>query len=170
MKNMFRVLAAGIVFVAVPMISFAADAPAADGWQNDCSSIKDWYDNKADSGFHAKVEQAEPSVIKVTQEGGENWGKVAYVVKGVDLEKTPVLEIKVNKVDMNSAFKVGVAPLDWSDMFVVVQRSSADGVQKGDIKAATGWSGVKDFNIVLVVEGQGKASWFDNIRITAKQQ
>jgi hypothetical protein len=146
----------------------AADE-SVDGWQNDCSSIKDWYDNKADAGFHAKMEQAEPSVVKVTQDGGETWGKVAYVVKEVDLEKTPILEVKINKVDSNSAFKIGVAPLDWSDTYVVVQRSSADGIHKGDIKAATGWTGKKDFNIVLIIEGAGKATWFDNIRITAKK-
>ena len=65
---------------------------------------------------------------------------------------------------------VAVASPNWSEFFEVIQRTSADGVHKGDIKAASGWSGVKDFNVVLVVEGAGKASWFDNIKITAKSQ
>ena len=148
-------------------VSFAEDA--AVGWQHDCSSIKDWYDNQMEPGFHAKVEQAEPSVIKVIQTGGDTWGKVAYVVKGVDLDKTPILEVKVNKVDVGSAYKVAVASLNWSEFYEVIPRSSADGVQKGDIKTASGWSGVKDFNVVLVIEGTGKAAWFDNIKIAAKQ-
>jgi hypothetical protein len=152
--------------VGVMSALMAADE-VPDGWHNDCSTTKDWYDSKSDPGFHAKVEQAEPSVIKVAQEGGDTWGKVAYVIKEVDLDKTPVLEVKVNKVDSGSAFKVAVAPLDWSNLYVVVPRSSADGIQKGDIKAATGWTGLKDFNVVLIVEGPGKAAWFDNIRVTS---
>jgi len=135
------------------------------GWETDCSSIKDWYDNKTDATYGAKIEQAEPSVFKVTQDGKDTWGKVAFVVKDVDISKTPILEVKVNKVDQDSAFKVAVAPLDWSDTFVIIPRSSADGIQKGDIKAATNWSGKKSFNVVLIVEGKGKATWFDNIRI-----
>jgi len=161
-KTLFQLLIAGLAVVA----HAGDEAPA--GWQHDCSSIKDWYDNKSDAGFHAKVEQAEPSVIKVAQEGADTWGKVAYVVKGVDLDKTPTLEVKVNKVDLNSAFKVAVSSLNWSEFYEVIPRSSADGLQKGDIKAASGWNGVKDFNVVIIVEGQGKASWFDNIKIAAK--
>jgi hypothetical protein len=38
----------------------------------------------------------------------------------------------------------------------------------GDIKAATGWSGKKSFNIVVVIEGQGKATYFDQIKIASK--
>ena len=155
------------LWIAGAAMSFAEE-PAA-GWQHDCSSVKDWYDNKVDTGFHAKVDQAEPSVIKITQEGGDTWGKVAYVVKGVDLDKTPILEAKVNKVDTGSAFKVAVASLNWSEFYEIIPRSSADGVQKGDIKTASGWSGVKDFNVVVIIEGPGKAVWFDNLKIAPKQ-
>ena len=56
--------------------------------------------------FHSKVDQFEPSVLRVTQEGAEGWGKAAYIVQDVALDKTPILQTKVNKVDLNSAFKV----------------------------------------------------------------
>lgn len=166
-KTLFQILMAGCSLIAGSITTFGAD-DALVGWQHDCSSIKDWYDNKTDASFHAKVDQAEPSVIKVTQEGGDTWGKVAYVVKGVDLDKTPMLEVKLTKVDVGSAFKVAVTSSNWSDFFEVIPRSSADGVHRGDIRAASGWSGAKDFNVVLIVEGAGKAAWFDNVRITAK--
>lgn len=138
------------------------------GWMSDCSSIKDWYDNKTDQGYRTKVDQFEPSVMRISQEGADTWGKAAFVVQDVDLDKTPMLQTKVNKVDLNSAFKVCVASLDWSEFYEVVPRSSADGVHMGDIKAATGWSGKKSFNIVVVIEGQGKASYFDQIKIASK--
>jgi hypothetical protein len=147
-------------------------AQAADetvGWQHDCSSIKDWYGSADDPSFGATIEQVEPSVFKVTQDGKEKWGKVAFVVKDVDLDKTPYIEVKVNKVDKDSAFQVAVAPLDWKDVNIVVQRSSADGVHKGDLKTATGWSGKRSFNLVLIVEGKGKSAWIDNIKITSNK-
>jgi hypothetical protein len=138
------------------------------GWMSDCSSIKDWYDDKSDKNFNAKVEQFEPSVLKVTQAGADSWGKVAYVVQDVDLEKTSLIQTKVNKVDLNSAFSIAVATLDWSEFYVVVPRSSSDGVHMGDIKAATGWTGKKSFNLVVIVEGKDKASYFDQIKIASK--
>lgn len=139
------------------------------GWQHDCSSIKDWYSTQDDPSFGAKIEQVEPSVFKVTHDGKDTWGKVAFVVKDVDIDQTPNLEVKVNKVDTGSAFKVAVAPLDWADLYVVVPRSSADGVHKGDLKAATGWTGKRSFNVVLIVEGKGKSVFFDNIKVTSKK-
>ena len=49
--------------------------------------------------MNAKVDQFEPSVIRVTQDGNDTWGKVAYVVENIDLEATPIIEVKANKVD-----------------------------------------------------------------------
>ncbi|MBV9463927.1 MAG: hypothetical protein JO317_06825 [Verrucomicrobiae bacterium] len=154
---------------AAPNSNSYAQAGDLVGWTTDCSSTKDWYDTKIDPSFQAKIEQAEKDAFKVTQDGAQNWGKVAFVIKDVDLEKTPMIQVKTTKVDQDSAFKVAVAPLDWSDLFVVIDRSSADGVHVGDIKAATGWSGKKDFNLVLIVEGKGKATWFDDIKIVSRK-
>ena len=166
MNKWFNIAMAGC-FMAVASAAMAADEVIA--WEHNCSSIKDWYTNAQEPNFHAKIEQFEPSVIKVTQEGDDTWGKVAFVVKDVDVDQCPILEVKINKVDKDSAFKVAVAPLDWSDTFVVIPRSSADGLHKGSIKDATGWTGKKTFNVVLIVEGKGKASFFDHIKITSKK-
>jgi hypothetical protein len=155
---------AGLVLLGASIVVQAEDV----GWMSDCSSAKDWYDDKANQSFHTKVDQFEPSVLRVTQQGADTWGKAAFVVQDIDLDKTPILQTKVNKVDINSAFKVCVASLDWSEIYEVVPRSSADGIHMGDIKTATGWSGKKSFNIVVVIEGQGKASYFDQIKIASK--
>ena len=162
----FQIITTGCFLFASSAL-IAADENIA--WEHNCSSIKDWYSNAQEPNFHAKIEQFEPSVFKVTQEGDDTWGKVAFVVKDVDLDQSPNIEVKINKVDKDSAFKVAVAPIDWSDTFVVIPRSSADGVHKGNIKDATGWTGKKTFNVVLIIEGKGKAAYFDHIKITSKK-
>lgn len=139
------------------------------GWENDCSSIDGWYTRIDNPTYGANVEQYEKSVMQVHQMGSETWGKVAFVVKDVDIDATPYLQIKVNKVDKDSAFKVGVAPLDWSVFYLVVPQSSADGIHFGDLKTVTGWTGKKDFNVVLIVEGKGKAFYVDHLKISSEK-
>ncbi len=139
------------------------------GWHSDCSSTQGWYSNVQDPGFMATIEQAEPGVIKVTQNGKDTWGKVAFVVKDVDLDQTPFFEAMINKVDEGSAFKIGVAPLDWSQIYIVVPPSSADGIAKGEIKTATGWTGKKSFVVVIIVEGKGKSVWVKDLKISSSK-
>jgi hypothetical protein len=153
------------LLLAAPRLTPGADI----AWECDFTTTQGWYDNKTSASYMAKVDQYEPSVMRVTQEGGESWGKVAFVVKDVDLDKASKLEALVNKVDLDSAFQIAVASLDWSEFYVVVQRTSADGVHMGDIQAATGWTGKKDFNIVLIVEGKSKAAYFNNLKIAPKE-
>ena len=153
--------------------SQASDAVVA--WETDCTSLAGWHDKTETEGMNAKVDQFEPSVIRVTQDGNDTWGKVAYVVENIDLEATPILEVKVNKVDKNSAFTISVAPGDWSEMIDVIKRSSADGIHKGDIRKAVRvaknkdtWKGAVSFNVVVVIEGKGKATYFDWFKIRAE--
>ncbi|HBA83407.1 MAG TPA: hypothetical protein DCZ95_04860 [Verrucomicrobia bacterium] len=160
---------------------FAAQAvepeAAADcAWHNDCSSIQGWRSNPEDPGMCAKVEQVEPSVIKVTQDGNSTWGKAAYFISGIDLEKNPMLYLKATKVDLNSAFTVQVASSDWSDCITVVSRTSADGLHDGNIRKAVrvsktpdAWKGEASFWLVIVIEGKGKGTFIDDICIRAKK-
>ena len=157
------------IWFCVVCLSAALRLQAAEiAWQTDFETLSGWYDNKTNSGFMAKIDQPESSVLRVTQQGQDSWGKVAVVVENVDLNKTAILQTKVNKVDENSAIKVCVASLDWSEFYEVIPRTSADGVHTGDIKKATGWNGTKSFNVVLVVEGKEKAAWFKHIQIGSK--
>ena len=175
---MMRILVSTVVFALGVVASSAQletpNSSAVVAWEMDCSSLSGWHDATETPGMNAKVDQFEPSVIRVTQEGNDTWGKVAYVVENVDLSATPILEIKVNKVDQNSAFTVSVAPSDWSEMIDVIKRSSADGIHKGDIRKAVRaskepgkWKGPISFNVVIVIEGKGKASYFDWLKIRA---
>ena len=159
----------------------AAPAEAAAGpevaWEDDCSSIAGWHYDNDSKGMNCVVEQFEPSTIKIKQQGNDTWGKAAYVIHNIDIEKTPIVEVKVNKVDKGSAYTIAVTPTDWSEMITVIPRSSADGTFKGNIEKAVKKAKNRDawennpvsFNLVVIIEGKGKASYFDNFRIRAEK-
>jgi hypothetical protein len=153
------------MYCLVANSSFGKAGEQEAAWKNDCSTLEGWSSNLEDKSFQARVEQSEPSVIKVAQDGKDGWGKAAILVKHIDLDSAARLEVKVNKVDKDSAYQIAVASTDWSEFFVVVPRSSADGIKTADIKSATGWSGTRDFNVVVIVEGKNKASYFDELKI-----
>ena len=181
---MSRVLMSVVALTLAVLTSTAQEgaqleSPNSDAivaWETDCTSISGWHDRTETAGMNAKVDQFEPSVIRVTQDGNDTWGKVAYVVENIDLEATPVIEVKANKVEKGSAFSIAVASRDWSEMITVIKRTSADGIHKGDIKKAVrlakkpgDWKGPISFNIVVVIEGKGKASYFDWFKIRAEK-
>ena len=152
-------------------------ATALVAWETDCTSISGWHDKSETPGMNAKVDQFEPSVIRVTQDGNDTWGKVAYVVENIDLEAAPILEVKATKVEKGSAFSVAVASRDWSEMITVIKRTSADGIHEGNIRKAVklakkpgDWKGPISFNVVVVIEGKGKAAYFDFFKIRAEGQ
>ena len=159
----------------------AAPAEAAAGpevaWEEDCSTIAGWHFDNDSKGMNSTVEQFEPSVIKIKQQGNDTWGKAAYVIQNIDLEQFPIVEVKVNMVDKGSAYTVAVAPMDWSEMITVIPRSSADGTFKGNIEKAVKkakkrdpWeNGPVSFNLVVIIEGKGKAACFDNFKIRAEK-
>ena len=181
---MIRVLTSMVVLTLAVLTSTAQEgtqlespnSSAVVAWETDCTSIAGWHDATETPGMNAKVDQFEESVIRVTQDGNDTWGKVAYVVEDIDLDATPIVEVKVNKVDKNSAFTICVAPSDWSEMIDVIKRSSADGIHKGDIEKAVktskkpaSWKGPISFNLIIVIEGKKKASYFDWLKIRADE-
>jgi hypothetical protein len=151
-------------------------APSNCAWQSDCSSIQGWRSNAEDPGMCAKVEQAEPSVIKISQSGDGTWGKAAVLVSGVDLEQNPMLYLHATKVEQNSAFTVQVAPADWSEFITVVPRNSAHGLHDENIRKAVkasknpdAWKGMSSFWLVVVIEGKDKATFIDHLCIGPKK-
>lgn len=177
----------GLAVAAVLMVESAAAAPKAAGgddaeaakvaWENDFSSTEGWQDASVDPGMNAYIrKESGKGTCMVTQDGADTWGKVAFLVEDVSLEETPILEAAVTQVGKGSAFKVGISPLDWSEFIEVLKRSSADGTHKGDIEKAVKRAGRKDllegpasFYVVIVVEGKGKSSYFDHMRIVSEK-
>jgi hypothetical protein len=160
---------------AVALLGMNASAELV-GWETNCEGIDGWYSNKTDPGMHSEVAQEETGVIKILQAGDDSWGKAAIVAEKIDVEKTPILEVRVNKVDKDAGFSVKIAPKDWSELITVIERSSADGIHKGNIQKAINKQSVKPeayaapatFSVVVIIEGKGKAVWLDNLEIRSE--
>jgi hypothetical protein len=164
--------------IVVGVIALAGMSASAElvGWETNCEGIDGWYSNKTDPGMHSEVAQEETGVIRVSQAGEDTWGKAAIVAEKIDISKTPILEVRVNKVDADAGFSVKIAPQDWSELITVIERSSADGVHKGNIQKAINKQSVKPeayaapatFSVVVIIEGKGKAVWLDNLEIRSE--
>lgn len=139
-------------------------------WRDEFNTLENWYDNKADASFNALIMLGKTkNTAVIQQKGNGNWGKVAFVVQNVDLDKFNILRLKVNKVDKNGDYRVLVTSLDWNDSFTIIDRGNGKGTYEGNIKTVTGWSGKKTFNVVIVVEGKDKSLELNWIEITDNQ-
>ena len=72
-----------------------------------------------------------------------------------------------------AGFKVMLAPRDWSETVTVIDRNSADGLHKANIKKivekdSKDAAAYTSFNIVVVVEGKGKSVWLDNLKLRSE--
>lgn len=173
----YRVLGVLVCLLFIPAVTaqiiLLEIDPSKIGWEVTCDTVDDWRDSNDDPGMGTLVDQAEMSVIRVRQTGDKTWGKTSYLVENIDIHKYKRLEVRVNEVALNSAFIVGVAPKDWSDFIIVIERSSAHGVHTGNIwravkqhaKNPEAWEGEIDFHLVVVIEGADKATLFDNFAI-----
>jgi len=161
-----------IVFLLVA--SIGSQVMAADAiWRDDFDEeeLEGWYDNKTDESFRAVIVMGKKKgTADVIQKGKGDWGKVAFVVMNVDLDTYNIVRVKVTKVDKNGDYKVLAVSKDWSDSYVVIDRSKGKGTHKGDIKKATGWKGMTTFNIVVVVEGKGKKVTLDWIELVSEEE
>lgn len=138
-------------------------------WKDDFKEVENWYDNKTDSSFNAVIIPGKKKgTAEVKQKGKGNWGKVAFVLTNLDLDKYPLVKIKVRKVSKSGDFKVLAVSKDWGRSYVIIDRGAGKGEHKGDIKEVTGWTGKKTFNLVIVIEGKNKKVVLDNIMVTSK--
>lgn len=144
---------------------------SANIWKDDFNVIQNWYDNKTDKSFNAVIIPGKKKGSAILQQKGQgNWGKVAYVVTDIDLNKFYIVRIKVDDVDKSGDYKVLAISQDWSDNYVIIDRGNGKGVYEGNIKEVTGWSGKRTFNIVLVVEGKGKKVEIDWIELSEEKE
>jgi len=102
------------------------------------------------------------SLARVTETGGSN----GYVQRSVsyNLDQTPLLKVVVPEVDSGAKWVVKVN--DGSNDYYVQGDTAATGVFAYDLKAITGWSGTKTFNIRLMIVG-GAGRYFTIQQIDA---
>ncbi len=164
---------------AAPAAVTPASAPAAEAptaatptlgqlaWDYLFDSVEGFYDIDNDQTYGASLTAEAGGKAKLTESGTDVWGKALIVVPGIDFSRGPILTAVVDKIDEGAAYKILAVANPWNDADAheVVASGTATGEVRGDL-SATGWSGVKkDFNLVLIVEGNNKAVTFDSLHI-----
>jgi hypothetical protein len=127
-----------------------------------------WWDESNDAANNAEIEVTGQGAARITKVSDDVWGKVLSDRLTVDLENTNQLRVVVNKVDKNTGFKVLVQEPD-QDEIQISETGDGAGFHTYDLKTKTGWSGVKTFTIILVVEAatNGVGTTLDEIWITS---
>lgn len=165
MKKLITIL---IIF-SLLLITFLLSAESI--CKDDFADMKNWYDNKTDKSFNAVIVPSKnKGAYEVIQKGNGNWGKVAFVLVDVDLDKFEIVKIKVNDVSKNGDYKIAVTPVDWKDQYILIDRGAGKGMHTASIKDATGWKGKKTFNLVVIIEGKGKKVELDSIELISKEE
>lgn len=140
-------------------------------WKDSFDEIENWYDNKADSSFKAVIVPGKKKgTAMVKQQGKGDWGKVAFVITKLDIDKYNILKVKVNKVSKNGDYKILVTSLDWNKSYTIIDRGRGKGIHKRNIKEITKWKGEKTFNLVIIIEGKKKMTEFDWIEIASEEE
>ena len=136
-------------------------------WEEQFSKdIKGWYDYDDHYSYNATIEGVGGGKAKITECGDSGWGKSAIVIEDLNIAGDTEIVVKVDSVDHDSAFKIGISSLDWGEYYDLIGGKNFPGIYKVKIAEATGWEGNKDFNLVLVIEGTRKSATFDYIKIS----
>ncbi len=152
------------------LISLTGSLAADTVWKTDFSSMDGWYDNNTDPSFNAVITAGtKAGTADVTQKGEGTWGKVAYVLENIDIDKNNIIKVNIADIEKGSAFKLLAISQDWSESFVVIDRGHGKGFAQGNIKDVTGWTGTKSFNLVVVIEGEKKKLTLNSIELLSKE-
>jgi hypothetical protein len=163
MKKIFFLLIVSSLLIATAILRAEAV------WSCDFNPIENWYDNTTDPSFHAViVPGAQKGTADIIQKGEGNWGKVAFAFKDINIDKYNIIKVNVADVQKDTSFKILAVSQDWSESFVVIDRGHGKGIAQGNIKDVTGWSGVKTFNLVVVIEGEKKKITLNSLELGTK--
>lgn len=110
-----------------------------------------WWDERDDAAHNAEININAKGVAKITKVSDDVWGKVLSEQLTMNLNEADTLRIVIGRVDKNTGFKVMLQQPDQEEV-QISERGDGAGIHNYDIKAKTGWSGVKTFSVVLVVE------------------
>lgn len=155
-----------LVFVLAGSVLLYAGAV----WRDDFEKIVNWYDNKTDASFNAVITAGKKAgTAEVVQKGKSTWGKVAFVVTDIDVDRFNTIRVKVNKVEKNGDYKILVSSITWDKSFIVIDRGKGKGTHEGSIKEAAPWKGKMSFNVVILVEGKDKKVTLDWIELASRE-
>ncbi|MBU0479267.1 hypothetical protein KKC91_11970 [bacterium] len=170
-KRAAKIKISTLTFVFIVFLANISLCSAQDiGWEDNFNTgVAEWYDEYDSDSFNCIITSLEDGTASIEVIGNSTWGKVAKVIEDVDLNKYPVIEIKANHVDPDSAFKVGITSLDWKEYYEIIPGQNLPGVYSESIKENVKLSNKfnSKFNLVIIIEGSNKSSIFDYIRLTS---
>jgi hypothetical protein len=114
-----------------------------------------WRDENDDAGFNAHIAySAYSSLASITRTvEGDGWGKVQSPLITANVDDYPVVGFKVNRISAGDTWKLEIREKDSQSKYTLQNSTSNTGEFAYDFSAATGWTGIKQFNLELVVEG-----------------
>jgi hypothetical protein len=151
------------------LLSLSALGGADPVWKSDFSTLDGWYDNRCDQSYNAVITAGTvDGTADVIQKGDGSWGKVAFVLENIDIDKFNVVRVNVVDIQKGAAYKLLAVNNDWSESYVVIDRGHGKGQAQGNIKDVTSWTGSRTFNLVVVVEGDKKKVTLGSIELMSK--
>lgn len=154
---------------AEPVAAAPAAQPAA-AWDAGFKSLDGWLDNKIDVSLQADLALVDGK-FKLTENGAQDWGKASFLIKGLDFDRQPVLEVNVADA-AGAKWGLGMAPLapngkGWvdSEYKTLLDWQEQAGAKTLDLAQVTGFTGQKDVWIVILVANEGKSAIFDTLKI-----
>ncbi len=135
-------------------------------WQQNFDSVEGWFDMNDDKSYASLLTGESGGKAKLTEAGPDEWGKSAILIKDLDMSRAPMLEATVVAID-GGKWGVGIVPDPWNDADYkeLLPWQEASGTKTVDLAAATGWSGMKNVNLVILVANEGKSVTFDDVKI-----
>ncbi len=127
-----------------------------------------WYDESNDAAFNAEIAYASTDGLATLSTTGAVWGKVLSFSQDVDVSTYRTLEVTIQSIP-NGRVKVAVfsQASGWEEHLCSGSIGNP-GTYYFDIPASTGWSGVKNMGVELIIEGATGTAVFDSVRIHAQ--
>lgn len=154
---------------AEPVAAAPAAQPAV-AWDAGFKSLDGWLDNKIDPSLQADLALVDGK-FKLTENGAQDWGKASFLIKGLDFDRKPVLDVNVAET-AGAKWGLGMAPLapdgkGWvdSEYKSLLDWQEQPGSKTVDLAQVTGFSGQKDVWIVILVANEGKSAFYDTLKI-----
>jgi hypothetical protein len=145
--------------------------PAPTGWVDDFlgavgSKPLSWRDDTTDAGFGATL-VGNGGQATLTRTNSNTWGKaLSPAWPACNVSTYPLVEVSVTSVTAGATWKIGIQDISTSQYWDLTTSQSGTGVFQFNYAAVTGWSGLHNFMVQLVVEGAvGQSVKVDWVRI-----
>jgi uncharacterized delta-60 repeat protein len=149
-------------------------SPAPIGWVDDFLGTAGykpigWQDDSTTVGFGAKLVNT-GGQAKLTRTNSSTWGKaLSPTWRNCNVGTYPIVEVCVTSITAHCTWKVGIQEVDGAWQYWDLTPSlSSTGVFQLNYAQVTGWSGLHNFNVQLIVENEvGQGITVDWVRISS---